>query len=90
MKMKRARMSFERSVKLTLAGAAGPGAVGAWANEIEELVGSGDMAVARSTRTFTHTLAGGGATSVKMRLLDVYRRYHDGSSCMARFLGFPG
>jgi ketosteroid isomerase-like protein len=82
--------AFERSVKLSFAGAADPGSVDVWANDIEELVGSGDMAVVRSTRTFTHTLAGGRATSVKMRLLEVYRRYDDGSWRMARFLGFPG
>lgn len=82
--------SFERSLKLTLAGAADKDSKDSWSNDIEEVVGSGDMAVVRSTRTFTHTLAGGRATSVKMRLLEVYRRFDDGSWRMARFFGFAG
>ena len=82
--------SFERSLKLTLAGAADKDSKDSWSNDIEEVVGSGDMAVVRSTRTFTHTLAGGRATSLKMRLLEVYRRFDDGSWRMARFFGFAG
>jgi len=34
--------------------------------------------------------AGGRATSLKMRLLEVYRRFDDGSWRMARFFGFAG
>jgi ketosteroid isomerase-like protein len=82
--------SFERSLKLTLAGAADKDSKDSWSNDIEEVVGSGDMAVVRSTRTFTHTLAGGRATSLKMRLLEVYRRFDDGTWRMARFFGFAG
>lgn len=82
--------SFERSLKLTLAGSADKDSKDSWSNDIEEVVGSGDMAVVRSTRTFTHTLAGGRATSLKMRLLEVYRRFDDGTWRMARFFGFAG
>lgn len=82
--------AFERSVKLSFAGAAAPDTVDVWSNDIEELVGSGDLAMVRSTRSHTRTAAGGRASSVKMRLLEVYRRHDDGSWRMARFFGFPG
>ena len=82
--------AFERSLKLTLGGAGDKDSKDTWSNDIEEVVGSGDMAIVRSTRTFTHTLAGGRATSLKMRLLEVYRRFDDGSWRMARFFGFAG
>lgn len=82
--------AFERSVKLSFAGAAAPDTVDVWSNDIEELVGSGDLAMVRSTRSYTRTAAGGRASSVKMRLLEVYRRHDDGSWRMARFFGFPG
>ena len=82
--------SFERSLKLTLSGSSDKDSKDSWSNDIEEVVGSGDMAIVRSTRTFTHTLAGGRATTLKMRLLEVYRRFDDGSWRMARFFGFAG
>lgn len=82
--------SFERSLKLSFSGASDKDSKDTWSNEIEEVVGSGDLAVVRSNRTFTHTLASGRANSIKMRLLEVYRRFDDGSWRMARFFGFPG
>ncbi|MFC3109997.1 DUF4440 domain-containing protein [Undibacterium arcticum] len=82
--------AFESSLKLTISGSDDKDSKDTWSNDIEEVVGSGDVAVVRSNRTFTHTLAGGRANSLKMRLLEVYRRFDDGSWRMARFFGFPG
>lgn len=81
--------AFERSLKLTLA-AADKASKDTWSNDIEEVVGSGDVAVVRSHRTFTRTASGGSASSLKMRLLEVYRRFDDGTWRMARFFGLPG
>ena len=75
--------AFMRSIELTLKS---QGAKGTWSNEIEEVSGSGDMAVVRSKRTVTPE----GGTATVMRLLETYTRYSDGTWRLSRFVGFPG
>jgi len=81
------RATFLRSLALTFKT---QGEKGSWANEVEEITGSGDMAVVRSKRTLTRSADGGAAGSVVLRLLEVYTRYSDGSWKLSRFAGFPG
>jgi len=66
------------------------GEKGTWANEIEEIAGSGDLAIVRSKRTLTRSADSGSSAAVTLRLLEVYTRYSDGSWRLSRFLGFPG
>jgi len=79
--------ALTRSLALTFQS---QGAKGTWSNEIEEIAGSGDMAVVRSKRTLTRSADSGSAAAVTLRLLEVYTRYSDGSWRLSRFLGFPG
>ena len=79
--------ALSRSLALTFQS---QGAKGTWSNEIEEIAGSGDMAVVRSKRTLTRSPDSGSASAITLRLLEVYVRYSDGSWRLSRFLGFPG
>ena len=79
--------SFAKSLQLTFKS---QGEKGSWANEIEEIVGSGDIAVVRSKRTLTRSSDSGSSASLTLRLLEVYSRHSDGSWRLTRFLGFPG
>jgi len=81
------RSALMRSLALTFKT---QGEKGSWANEIEEIGGSGDIAVVRSKRTLTRSADGGAAGSTTLRLLEVYTRYSDGSWKLSRFVGFPG
>lgn len=78
--------AFVRSLALTFKS---QGAKGVWSNEIEEITGSGDLAVVRSKRTLTRSADSGSTAAVALRLLEVYTRYSDGSWRLSRFLGFP-
>lgn len=79
--------SFARSLALTLRS---QGEQGSWANEIEEIGGSGDVAVVRSKRTLTRSADSGSSAALTLRLLEVWQRYSDGSWRLSRFLGYPG
>jgi ketosteroid isomerase-like protein len=79
--------AFAKSLKLTFKS---QGDKGSWANEIEEILGSGDIAVVRSKRTLTRSGDSGSSASITLRLLEVYSRHSDGSWRLTRFLGFPG
>jgi ketosteroid isomerase-like protein len=76
-----------RSIALTFKS---QGEKGSWTNEIEEIGGSGDLAIVRSKRTLTRSADSGSSASVTLRLLEVYTRYSDGGWRLSRFLGFPG
>lgn len=78
--------AFAHSLALTFKS---QGEKGTWSNEIQEIVGSGDMAVVRSKRTLTRSADSGSTAATTMNLLEVYVRYSDGSWRMSRFLGFP-
>ncbi|BAL27031.1 DUF4440 domain-containing protein [Azoarcus sp. KH32C] len=61
-----------------------------WSNELEEISGSGDMAVVRSNRTLTQTPKGGGRTAtLKLRTTEILRRGDDGAWTIARFVMYP-
>ncbi|HJV27420.1 MAG TPA: DUF4440 domain-containing protein [Aromatoleum sp.] len=61
-----------------------------WSNELEEITGSGDMAVVRSNRTLTQTPKGGGrAATLKLRTTEILRRGEDGAWTIARFVMYP-
>jgi ketosteroid isomerase-like protein len=61
-----------------------------WSNEVEEITGSGDMAVVRSNRTLTQTPKGGGrAATLKLRTTEILRRGDDGAWMIARFVMYP-
>lgn len=79
--------SLSRSLALTMRS---QGEQGVWANEVEEIGGSGDVAVVRSKRTLTRSADSGSSAVMTLRLLEVWQRYSDGSWRLARFLGFPG
>lgn len=79
--------TLDRSLALTFKS---QGEKGTWANEIEEITGSGDLAIVRSKRTLTRSADSGSTAAVTLRLLEVYTRYSDGSWRLSRFLGFPG
>jgi ketosteroid isomerase-like protein len=79
--------ALARSLALTFQS---QGAKGTWSNEIEEIAGSGDLAIVRSKRTLTRSADSGSAAAITLRLLEVYARYSDGSWRLSRFLGYPG
>jgi ketosteroid isomerase-like protein len=79
--------TLARSLALTFKS---QGEKGTWANEIEEIAGSGDLAIVRSKRTLTRSADSGSSAAITLRLLEVYTRYSDGSWRLSRFLGFPG
>lgn len=62
----------------------------AWSNDVEEITGSGDMAVVRCNRTLTQTPKGGGrAATLKLRTTEILRRGEDGAWKIARFVMHP-
>lgn len=79
--------ALARSLALTFKS---QGEKGSWSNEIEEILGSGDIAVVRSKRTLTRSADSGSSASLTLRLLEVYTRHSDGTWRLSRFLGFPG